>query len=275
MAKFNLDEYETVAERIKRLHKELPDARIIPELVQGDEGSCTFKCTIYKNVEEQEMKLPLAVGYAHELSPANGGNPNVAAFYENCSTSAIGRAIANSIIGQIGRTADKRPSREEMIAISDNAPESPTQSVSGGNLADYARDELNLKEVAKAPPLPYEEDYQEQPPEYGETPPQAELKKGSVVGKIDAYGDKPELPIPANFKCPKADQGYGCTTAGSGYGLNLHHKVPKGGKFMDRDVVSCWNKNSETGPDGKALDWCNWEGLLEDWRRNLEAVQNG
>jgi len=268
MAKFNLDEYETVAERIKRLHKELPDARIIPELVQGDEGSCTFKCTIYKNVEEQEMRLPLAVGYSHELSPANGGNSNVAAFYENSSTSAIGRAIANSIIGQIGRTADKRPSREEMIAISENAPESPPVSVTGGKLADYARDELNLKEVPPEAALPYDEDYQEQPPEVA-------TKKAAFVGKIAAFEGKPELPIPSNFKCPKADQGYGCTTAGTGYTLNLHHKTPKGGKFVDRDVVSCWNKNSETGADGKALDWCNSEVLLEDWQRNLEAVQNG
>lgn len=113
MPKFNLSDYETVEERIKRFYAEYPDARIITELV--DEWSekpktWIFKASVYLTAGDQASGLPKATGYASEIDGTGGANNGSAA--ENAETSAIGRALAN-----MAMSGNKRASREEMAKV--------------------------------------------------------------------------------------------------------------------------------------------------------------
>jgi hypothetical protein len=60
----------------------------------------------------------IATGYAEEVRGA--GNVNRTSHVENCETSAVGRALANA--GMAGTDVNKRPSREEMSKVQNNAP---------------------------------------------------------------------------------------------------------------------------------------------------------
>jgi len=106
---FNLNEYETVDERIKRFYKDYPDGRIVTRLLSSIEDfeRCRYKAYIFCGADDQDKNLPWATGHAFELS--GNGYVNQTAHEENCETSAIGRALANA-----GYSTDKRPSREEM-----------------------------------------------------------------------------------------------------------------------------------------------------------------
>jgi hypothetical protein len=103
--KFNLEEYETVEERIGRLYQNHPDARIVTELVSPADRveTAVFKAYVYLDGND----TPKATGYAMEK--AGEGYVNKTSHVENCETSAIGRALAN-----MGLHGNKRPSREEM-----------------------------------------------------------------------------------------------------------------------------------------------------------------
>jgi hypothetical protein len=109
MARFNLDDYETVEERIKRFYKAHPDGRIgtYCELA-GADGKWLFKAIIYLNAQEQEKGTAKATGYASETE----GGPQSEWKAELGETSAIGRALANA-----GFSGNKRASREEMKKV--------------------------------------------------------------------------------------------------------------------------------------------------------------
>jgi len=112
MAKFNLDNYETVEDRLKKFWKENPDARINTEIAHiTEDGTCvTVRAEVFKN--EQDAR-PVATGIAQETK-GQGGFANADAWMENCETSAIGRALANWKY----QGSDKaRPSREEMSKV--------------------------------------------------------------------------------------------------------------------------------------------------------------
>jgi hypothetical protein len=63
-------------------------------------------------------EICIATGYAEEVRGA--GNVNRTSHVENCETSAVGRALANA--GMAGTDVNKRPSREEMSKVQNNAP---------------------------------------------------------------------------------------------------------------------------------------------------------
>lgn len=107
---FNLNDYETVEDRLVRFWAEHgPGARVETTMMQYDGDSCIFRAEIYfKNSET----VPTATGYAHEIRSDRG--VNATSFVENCETSAIGRALANCGYATHG----KRPSREEMAKVS-------------------------------------------------------------------------------------------------------------------------------------------------------------
>ena len=111
MPAFNPAEYETVAERLKRLYKDFPDARIVTENLtqQHDRAISTWvvKATLYLNREDQLANCPKATGLAFEVDGV--GMANKTSALENAETSAIGRALA-----QAGYFGDKKASREEM-----------------------------------------------------------------------------------------------------------------------------------------------------------------
>lgn len=114
MAQFNLADYETVEDRIKRFYENYPDGRIITEdyTSVNDRASLMWrvKATIFLTVGDQAAELPKATGHAFEIDGV--GMANKTAALENAETSAIGRALAN-----MNLSGNKRTSREEMAKV--------------------------------------------------------------------------------------------------------------------------------------------------------------
>jgi hypothetical protein len=114
MARFSLDDYETVEERIKRFYKDWPDGRIltenetIPEY--RSEKIWVVRAMVFLTGEDLERNCPKASGLAYEVDSATG--PQAASALEVCETSAIGRSLANA-----GYSGNKRASREEMQKV--------------------------------------------------------------------------------------------------------------------------------------------------------------
>lgn len=111
MANFNLNDYETVEERIRRFYLDNPEARITTELVSadGDPGRTRWIVKAYV-FRDSERDKPDATGYAFEVD--GSGMTQKAAALETCETSAIGRALAN-----LNYSGNKRASREEMAKV--------------------------------------------------------------------------------------------------------------------------------------------------------------
>lgn len=111
MARFNLDEYETVEERIRKFYEQNPDGRITTQnlTTELDRQVSTWvvQSSVFLTAGDQANGLPKATGLAFEIDGGQGANQTAA--LENAETSAIGRALANA-----GYSGKKRPSREEM-----------------------------------------------------------------------------------------------------------------------------------------------------------------
>lgn len=114
MAKFNLDNYETVEDRLKKYWEDNPQGRISTDVVHiTDDGSCvTIKAEIFVWHEDVGLYC-VATGIAQETK-GQGGFANADAWMENCETSAIGRALAN---WKYQGSTKPRPSREEMSKV--------------------------------------------------------------------------------------------------------------------------------------------------------------
>lgn len=108
MARFNLDDYEPVEDRIRAFWADHPNGRILTELVDHGDDWWIFRAEAWT---DREDRLPAATGIAHEVLMAKGVNSTNAV--ENGETSAIGRALANLNYS----TKGKRPSREEMEKV--------------------------------------------------------------------------------------------------------------------------------------------------------------
>ena len=117
MAKFNLNDYELVEDRLKKFWKDNPNGRIETEVLHiTDDGSCvTVRALCYKDAEDIN---PVTTGIAQETK-GQGGFANTDAWMENCETSAIGRALANWNYQGNGK---KRPSKEEMSKVAKQPP---------------------------------------------------------------------------------------------------------------------------------------------------------
>lgn len=122
MASFNLNDYETVEERIRRFYKDHPDGRIITEnitTVQDRQvGTWVVQSYIYFDGDQLERGLPKASGLAFEVDSAKG--PQATSALEVCETSSIGRSLANA-----GYSGNKRASREEMEKVARDARPKP------------------------------------------------------------------------------------------------------------------------------------------------------
>lgn len=114
MPQFNLDEYETVEERIKRFYSDWPDGRIVAyELTDKkdrERGYWVVRAQVFVDHDDQHAACPKATGLAFEIEGTAGANKT--ASLENAETSAIGRALANA-----GYSGNKRASREEMAKV--------------------------------------------------------------------------------------------------------------------------------------------------------------
>jgi hypothetical protein len=105
---FNLEEYTTVAERIKLFRQMFPMGRILTFLVHEDSNRVVFKAELYRDDADE---YPFSTGYAREITAERGVNRDFA--LENCETSAIGIAAKNADIG----TEKKSISREEAAKV--------------------------------------------------------------------------------------------------------------------------------------------------------------
>jgi hypothetical protein len=114
MAHFNLSDYETVEERIKRFYKDNPDGRILTDnittLQDRQVGTWVTKSYVYLTAEDQAKGLPKATGLAFEIDSSKG--PQATSALEVCETSSIGRALANA-----NYSGNKRASRTEMEKV--------------------------------------------------------------------------------------------------------------------------------------------------------------
>lgn len=115
MAKFDLDSYETVGERINKAHELYPDLRITTHLV--DVARDEFNKPIQYIVMAQVWIGDVLKGqdYAEEI--VGSSNVNRTSALENCTTSAIGRALASGLNLQGVDPRKTRPSREEMEKV--------------------------------------------------------------------------------------------------------------------------------------------------------------
>lgn len=109
MAKFNLNDYETVEQRLKKFWKEHPDGAVETEVAHYDEQRIVIRASVF--TKAGDPTAPHAYGIAEETRGA--GFVNRENHVENCDTSAVGRALAN-----LNYSGNKRPSREEMVKAS-------------------------------------------------------------------------------------------------------------------------------------------------------------
>jgi hypothetical protein len=115
MAQFNLADYETVEERIRRFYKDNKTGRIITDNITTlqDRQVSTWVVKAWVYLDDQTDK-PKATGLAFEVD--GQGMANKTSALENAETSAIGRALANA-----GYSGNKRTSRQEMEKVARGA----------------------------------------------------------------------------------------------------------------------------------------------------------
>jgi len=150
--RFNLEDYETVEERIKRFYDKYEDGRITTEwqssyAVDGESPNIwVLKASVFLTAGDQANNLPKATGYAFEVDGGVGANKTAA--MENAETSAIGRSLAN-----MGMSGNKRASREEMqkVARGESKPRDWIAEASKLNDVDELRLLWGEAKAAKAP----------------------------------------------------------------------------------------------------------------------------
>lgn len=107
---FNLEDYETVEERLAKFWADCPDGRIETELVNRPNAQANefvFVARLYRTEVDQH---PVSTGWAAEFKTESGFGKFGC---ELAESSAIGRALANWTYSKKGA----RPSREEMSRV--------------------------------------------------------------------------------------------------------------------------------------------------------------
>jgi hypothetical protein len=137
---FNLDDYETVEERLVKFWKEHPDGQIHTRVLEHTASRFIVEASIYRTEADAR---PWTTGLAEETIQGRGVNATSA--LENCETSAIGRALANAGYA----TKGKRASREEMGKVAVKANNDALIRETKAKLAQTASEYV---------PIPKEED---------------------------------------------------------------------------------------------------------------------
>jgi hypothetical protein len=140
---FNLDNYEPVADRLARAHADHPNMRVITDLVaveRNPDGKpiqyiCRAQIWLGDVLKSQD--------YAEEMV---GSSPvNRTSALENCTTSAIGRALADmNYQGNLNGKAS-RPSREEMEKVARAENDASADKI---QKIVYSDDQINLAREA-------------------------------------------------------------------------------------------------------------------------------
>jgi len=138
---FNLEDYETVEERLVKFWKEHPDGRIFTTIIEHTLQRFIVQAAIYRTEVDAN---PWTTGYAEETVSTRGVNSTSA--LENCETSAIGRALANAGYASKG----KRPSREEMAKVKATEPRGFSEKLTEKIIMPVEADAWTVKAVAPA-----------------------------------------------------------------------------------------------------------------------------
>jgi hypothetical protein len=141
--RFNLDNYETVEQRLAKFWEQCPNGRVLTEMVHYDENRVVFRAALYRDMNDA---VPVSTGFAEELRDASPVNRT--SHVENCETSSIGRACSN---WTLSAKASPRPSREEMSKV---ARQQETKPQVGPDMLTKFREactkkNINPDEVAK------------------------------------------------------------------------------------------------------------------------------
>jgi hypothetical protein len=139
---FNLEDYETVEERLVKFWKEHPDGRIETLLVDATLQRFIVKASVFRTEADAQA---WTTGYAEETVSTRGVNSTSA--LENCETSAIGRALSNAGYA----TKGKRPSREEMSKVKAAQSKPFTEKLNDRIITEVEDDPWIVKAVAPAP----------------------------------------------------------------------------------------------------------------------------
>jgi len=139
---FNLEDYETVEERLVKFWKEHPDGRISTVLVEHTLQRFIVQASIFRTEVDAQA---WTTGFAEETVSTRGVNSTSA--LENCETSAIGRALANAGYASKG----KRPSREEMSKVKASEPKPFAEKLNDKIITPVEDDPWTVKAVQPAP----------------------------------------------------------------------------------------------------------------------------
>ena len=122
MAFFNINDYQTVQERIDKFWQLYPEGRLTADLVFSDGKQYIVKTEVYLHHDDPH---PATMDYAEETVSAKGVNSTSA--LENCVTSSYGRSLA--LLGGAFSPSGKKPSREEMAKVQRAQPKPIGDSV--------------------------------------------------------------------------------------------------------------------------------------------------
>lgn len=161
MANFNLQDYETVEQRLKRLYELHPDARVVTHNLTTEQDRQVSTWVVQAEIwlpvwtlsEEARSWFVLdrdsspwylkATGLAFEVD--GSGMTQKTSALETCETSAIGRALAN-----MNLSGNKRSSREEMQKVQSGVtPKPPVKAVLPDNIMEQIK-ALPSKDAARA-----------------------------------------------------------------------------------------------------------------------------
>jgi hypothetical protein len=110
--RFNLEDYETVEDRLQRALEDHEDLRVVTinHTTPADRERSTWvvEARVYLSAGDQSLDLPKATGWAFEVDGQAGAN--VTSALENCETSSLGRALKQAF-------GAKGPSRQEMEKV--------------------------------------------------------------------------------------------------------------------------------------------------------------
>jgi hypothetical protein len=138
---FNLEDYETVEDRLTKFWKDYPDGRISTQIIEHTLQRFIVQAAIYRTEVDAQ---PWSTGFAEETVSTRGVNSTSA--LENCETSAIGRALANAGYASKG----KRPSREEMAKVKAAEPKPFAEKLADKITMPVEDDPWSIKAVAPA-----------------------------------------------------------------------------------------------------------------------------